>query len=277
MSNDTIIDFKKYMLYVYTTSVIQSIIEHPYHVISIKKQTSHQNLNYHNYIDIIHNKKIFRGIYVSTFGYATSQTINLGTMEYIKNKKIFSNDDNNLFFAGAISDFVSRFFNYPCDSISTKQIVYKKNFYFWVIAKKIYSKNKLNSFYNGFSLYLVNGCLWSGAWWVLYEKSKCYSKQYLGQCYDNNKIFIDCACSINATILSTTIFNPCILVITKMQANRNATYSKIIYNIYIKNGIRGFWKSTMLNIGYYSYSDLTVALTYELCKSYAMKINDKYN
>jgi hypothetical protein len=277
MSNDDKLDFIKYMRYVYTTSVIQSVIEHPYHVITVKKQTMHTKLNYHNYIDFIHNKKIFCGLYVSTFGYATSQTINLGTMEYLKNKKIFSNENNNLFFAGTVSDFVSRFFNYPCDSISTKQIVYKKKFYFWEIAKKIYSKNKMQSFYNGFGLYLANGCLWSGVWWVLYEKSKYYSKIYLGQYYYDNKIFIDSVCSVNSTILSTILFNPGILIITKMQANRNATYSEIINNIYMYNGLRGFWKSTMLNIGYYSYSDLTVALTYELCKSYATKNNIIYN
>lgn len=266
------IDMKKYLYCLGGLSILQNILLHPLNVVLTKKQNICNDMSFYKYTkQIIHNNNITylsRGMYTSIGGYSFGQIIHLFGIEYCKINPYFENENNNIIFAGTVSDFFSCVIHYPFSLLSTMQITYKKPYTSYIFTKRLYDKNGIKSLYNGFGLYATSGCAWSGLWWLLYENSKNVVKKHSNN--NENDIVINGLCSLNSTIITTLLFNPFSVIVTKMQADRKANYYKIIRNIYIKKGIQGFWSASLLNVGSFICTDLFFSLTYEISRNYAM-------
>ena len=262
------INMTKYACYLCGFSVLQNIVLHPLNVILTKKQNVYTNISFYKYTEQLiktqNIKYLTRGMYTSICGYSFGQMIHLFGIEYLKINPYFQNENNNIIFAGAISDFFSCITHYPFSLISTMQITYKKEYNSNIFLQRLYSRGGYKSLYNGFGLYALTGSVCSGLWWFLYENFKIYSKQYT-----NNNILNNGLCSLSSTIVTTFLFNPFSVIVTKMQSDRNASYGKIIKNIYHKNGIKGFWTASLLNGGSYVLNDLFFSFTYEMSHKFS--------
>lgn len=260
------LDTKKYLFYLCGMTIVETAIQNPIHIMLTKKQTVHNNISSFECFRQIYkyNKGLFmRGFVPLTIGTCLSQTVHLYGFEYFKYYSYFSNKDSNVLFAGMTSDFISRFIYYPFSLVNTKQIVYKKNIKAFLICKKMYKDKGFLSLYKGFGLYIVCGSMWSGVWWVLYEKSK-YNAYIISN--TNDSLAINSCCSLGSTITTTTIFNPYVMITTRIQANKNSTYKNVVSHLYKQYGIKGFWRSTPLNIWSYAFGDLLLCNTHEYAK-----------
>jgi Mitochondrial carrier protein len=265
------INMNKYISCIGCLSLLQYTAEHPMNLILTKKQTINIDLSMRRYFSYIvknyHPSYFARGMYISVGGYSLGQMVHLYLIEYYKINPFFANENQNIMFAGMVSELASNIVYYPFCLLSTMQITYKKKYNSCILSKRLYNKRGVGSFYNGFGLYAASGAAWSGLWWLMYENSKYYSKQYI----TDYEMAINGCCSLGSTITTTALFNPFSIVVTKMQANKNANYSNIIRSIYNKHGIKGFWRASMLNVSAYICTDLLFALTYETSRNYALK------
>lgn len=225
---------------------------------------------------------------------------------------VFSNlsQDSKDFLSGFVADSLRQTLIIPFSVIATTQIINKRFFFAsdekmkhpvslsQVVTKLNQSSSNGRAFFAGLGTSLSIGPLWTASWWWLYAKSKrvLYEKTKDLQLFssttsssskndnwllfsEDDNVFVNTAASIFASATAAAVFNPFLVVRTRLMARQHGEKTNvrvILKDLFslgnkfsVSNGFRMLTAGTLATMGFSVIEGIGMSMTYEYAKAWA--------
>ena len=213
--------------------------------------------------------------------------------------------DSKDFLSGFFADGFRQFLIIPFSVVATTQIT-RRRFESKSSSSKMkhvvknlmmlhhHHKGSFRPFFAGLGTSLAIGPLWTALWWWLYGKSKRHlyhqhqqieikkdndhdesrrKKQQLLLLAPLDNVFINTAASIFASATAAVVFNPFLVVRTRLMAHQHGGKLKLILKDLFANsksgGIKMLFAGTVGTMGFSVVDGIGASLTYEYAKAWS--------
>lgn len=299
------LDAKKYLTYIGVLCAVRVAMQHPLTMALARKQTCSvaSELSTSRIIADIYKKEggfraLTSGMPVYVAGTALSEVISMGLYEYGRFSLPIESDARRDATSGYLGDVCSRWLYTPLICIANRQMTAEsatsrrsRNTIFdnslRGTCSRMYAEGGFRPFFAAFGTSIVVGSAWTGAWLSIYGQSKTvmYSgaERFAPTSFTTNTNIPLCARSLddNFVINSTAsvftsaatavMFNPFLVIRTRMQISTGSTLIGTMQHVLKENGARGFFKGTSLNVCACLLDGWLLSTTYEWAKLWSDK------
>jgi hypothetical protein len=240
------------------------------------------------------------GLVAMVLANSTSEAIYLGIFEMMRFKLPLESDVSRDAAAGYMGDAACRLVYTPMLLVSNMQMTrtapvldaakaggrtvasHTENGIVGV-AKNVHATSGLTGFFRGLAPTISVGCSWTALWWALYGQSKEGLYTYvaprlpaadsrLGGALPssftdrNDNFLLNSMASVGTSATTACIFNPFLVVRTRLQIEPGSTMVGICRQVYRQAGVGGFWKGTCLSTAACVFDGVMAVSCYEWAK-----------
>uniref|UniRef100_A0A7S1QIH6 Mitochondrial carrier protein n=1 Tax=Neobodo designis TaxID=312471 RepID=A0A7S1QIH6_NEODS len=240
------------------------------------------------------------GLLAMVLANSTSEAIYLGAFELLRFKLPIESDITRDAAAGYAGDAACRLVYTPMLLVSNKQmtqtapivdaaaagkrtVLPRSENGIATVMRNVHATSGAAGFFRGLAPTITVGCSWSALWWAIYGQTKAVLYDHVAPRMPTpesrlgshlpaalidrkDNLLLNWTASIVTSGSTACVFNPFLVVRTRLQIDPQSTMRSVCRQVYREAGVAGFWKGTVLSIGACVFDGVMSVSCYEWAK-----------